>query len=131
MDIIKSKVFARLDDARRILALDGGYTSCNIADPERWIQIDEGTGDRYNLCQTTYFPDGYLTGEGIPLYKWTGTEVIPRTEAEIQADRADLPPVPPTQQEKTHLLEQQVQALSEQNTFLEECIAEMASVVYA
>ena len=72
-----------------------------------------------------------FTRDGIPLYRWDGSQVIPRTEAEIQADREALPPPPPTQQEKAHLLEQQVQALSEQNTFLEECIAEMAGVVYA
>lgn len=36
------------------------------------------------------------TIEGVPLYKWDGSQVIPRTEAEIEADRAAIPPLPPS-----------------------------------
>lgn len=38
--------------------------------------------------------------DGIPLYKWGGSQVLPRTEEEIEADRAAIPAPPPTEQER-------------------------------
>ena len=38
--------------------------------------------------------------DGIPLYKRDGSRVIPRTEAEIEADRAAIPAPPPSAQEQ-------------------------------
>ena len=38
--------------------------------------------------------------DGIPLYKWDGQQVVRRTEAEIAADRAAIPPAPPSAQEQ-------------------------------
>lgn len=35
------------------------------------------------------------TMDGIPLYKWDGSQVVPRTEAEMEADRAAIPEPPP------------------------------------
>lgn len=37
---------------------------------------------------------------GIPLYKWDGSQVIPRTEEEIEAERALIPPPHPSAQEQ-------------------------------
>lgn len=38
--------------------------------------------------------------DGIPLYKWDGSQIIPRTEEEIEAERALIPPPPPSAQEQ-------------------------------
>ena len=38
--------------------------------------------------------------DGIPLYKWDGEQVVPRTEEEIEADRAAIPAPPPSAQEQ-------------------------------
>ena len=38
--------------------------------------------------------------DGIPLYKWDGSQVIARTEEEIAADRAAIPAPPPSVQEQ-------------------------------
>ena len=38
--------------------------------------------------------------DGIPLYKWDGESVQPRTEKEIAADRAEIPVPPPSPQEQ-------------------------------
>lgn len=38
--------------------------------------------------------------DGIPLYKWDGSQITPRTEAEIEADRAAIPAPPPSAQEQ-------------------------------
>lgn len=40
-------------------------------------------------------------------------------------------PVQPTTEDRVKLLEQQLKAASDQNEFLEDCIAEMAEIVYA
>lgn len=40
------------------------------------------------------------TEDGIPLYKWDGSQVVPRTEEEIEADRAAIPAPPPSAQEQ-------------------------------
>lgn len=38
--------------------------------------------------------------DGIPMYKWDGVQAVRRTEAEIEADRADIPEPPPSEQEQ-------------------------------
>ena len=68
------------------------------------MQIDEGTGDRYNLCQTHYFPDSIYTQDGIPRYKLEDGKPVERTEEEIAADRAALPAPVPTTEERLDIL---------------------------
>lgn len=81
----KSKVYIQADYQGRILRCDGGCTT--PADLTGWIEIDEGTGDKYNLCQSHYFDGGLYTMDGIPRYKWDGTQAALRTEEELEADR--------------------------------------------
>ena len=38
--------------------------------------------------------------EGIPLYRWDGAQALPRTDEEIEADRAAIPAPPPSAQER-------------------------------
>lgn len=45
---MRSKVYIKTDENNRIIRCEGGYTT-----PEAltdWTYIDEGTGDKYNLC---------------------------------------------------------------------------------
>lgn len=79
-----SKVYVRTDDQNRITRCEGGYTT--PADLTGWVQIDEGTGDKYNLCQSHYF-DRLYTEDGIPRYKLTGGAPVLRSDEEIDADR--------------------------------------------
>lgn len=88
MDEITSKVYIQTDTTGRILRCEGGYTT--PADLTGWVQIDEGTGDRYNLCQSHYFEGGLYTSDGIPRYKLVDGEAIERTVEEIAADRVPL-----------------------------------------
>lgn len=81
----KSKVYIQTDDQGRILRCEGGYTK--PADLTGWLEIDEGDGDRYNLCQSNYFDGGLCTADGIPRYRWDGTQAVERTEEELEADR--------------------------------------------
>lgn len=69
-------------------------------DPTGAICINAEGGYQFRL-----FPGGeenppLYTMDVIPLYKYVGGEVIARTEAEIAADRAALPPPPPSAQEQ-------------------------------
>ena len=92
-----SKVYVLTDEQSRIIRCEGGYTT--PADLSGWVQIDEGTGDRYNLCQSHYFEGGLHTEDGIPRYKLSDGQAVERTEEEIAADRAAMPGPAPTDTE--------------------------------
>ena len=91
----KSKVYIQTDTEGRIIRCEGGYTT--PADLTGWTEIDDGYGDRYNLCQSHYFDGGLYTQDGLPRYKYENNTVILRTEAELSADRANIPEPAPTQ----------------------------------
>lgn len=137
MDTDMSKVYVLPDADGRITRIDGGITVSNILDFTGWVLIDEGTGDRYNLCQGNYLP-GPLTDErGVYRYKLVDGKPVERTQEEMDADYVP-PEVKPTDAERISKLESekklltaQVQALSDRNDFMEDCIAEMATIVYA
>ena len=91
---MKSKVYIQTDDRGRILRCDGGYTT--PAGLSGWMEIGEGNGDRYNLCQSHYFDGGLYTMDGIPRYKWDGSAAVLRAEEEMEADRAAIPDPKPS-----------------------------------
>lgn len=95
-EIQKSKVYILLDAQNRVLCCEGGYTMSNIDDVSKWTYIDEGTGDRYNLCQSHYF-DALYTEQGFPRYKYEDGACVLRSEAELAADRDALPKPQPSQ----------------------------------
>ena len=98
MEHFTYKVYARLDGAGNITAIN---SSAFLQDATDWTLIDEGVGDRYHHAQGHYLDGGIYTDDGIPLYRWDGTQVIQRTEEEIEADRAAIPapPIGPTNAE--------------------------------
>ena len=85
---MKSKVYVQVDSYGHIIRCEGGYTT--PADLTGWIEIDEGTGDKYNLCQSHYFDGGLYTIDGIPRYRWDGYAAVLRAEEELEADRAAI-----------------------------------------
>lgn len=89
-----SKVYIKTDERGRVTACDGGYSAGNMGDVTEWTLLDEGEGDRYNLCQSNYF-DALYTDEGIPRYKVVDGAAVLRSEAEIAEDAAALPPPAP------------------------------------
>lgn len=95
MEVVKSKVYVKADASGRIVRCEGGYTT--PADLAGWTEIDEGTGDRFNLSQSHYFPSGLYTADKIPRYKLQNGTPVERTAEEIQADRDNIipPPVAP------------------------------------
>ena len=137
METEKSKVYVLPDTEGRITRIDGGYTLSNIKDFTDWVLIDEGYGDRYNLCQNNYLPGPLYDDRGLCRYKLVNGRPVERTQEEMDADYVP-PEVKPTDTERIlqlesekKLLTAQVQALSDRNDFMEDCIAEMATIVYA
>lgn len=95
---MESKVYIQYDTSGRITRCEGGYTT--PVDLTGWEYIDEGYGDRYNLCQSHYFEGGVYTADGIPRYKYADGKCSLRTDAEIEADRAAIPAPAPSASEK-------------------------------
>lgn len=89
-EIDLSKVYIQYNEQNSIIACEGGYTTNNISNINEWTLIDEGKGDRYNLCQAHYFDGGLYTEDGIPRYKYINNEVQLRTEQEIEADKTTI-----------------------------------------
>lgn len=100
MEEYKSKVYAKVDEQGRVTGCEGGYTLSNIDSIDEWVLIDEGTGDRYNLCQVHYFDGGLYTDDGVCRWKYEDGECVLRTDAEIEADRTARPTPAPTQTEQ-------------------------------
>lgn len=48
--------------------------------------IDEGYGDRYNLCQSNYLDKPLKDNLGIYRYKLTDGKAVERTQEEMDAD---------------------------------------------
>lgn len=99
MAIQASKVYVLPDSSGRILRIDGGYTLSNIKDFTDWVLIDEGYGDRYNLCQGNYLPGPLYDDRGVYRYKLVDGEVRERTASEMDADYAARPAPEPTTEE--------------------------------
>jgi hypothetical protein len=121
-------VLVRIDSKNRVTAIN----SSGFADGDGWIQIDDGYGDKYHHAQHNYLPKPLTDERGVYRYKLVDGLVAQRTQAEMDADFDARPAPESTAQEKERtLLKAQIQALSDRNDFLEDCIAEMAGIVYA
>ena len=94
---MKSKVYIKFDSQNRITHCDGGYTIDNIENFDEWTLIDEGEGDRYNLCQSNYFDGGLYTDDGILRWKYVDGECVLRSDDELASDRTTVPAPTPTQ----------------------------------
>lgn len=133
MQTPKSRVYVLCDSKSRVLRLEGEYSL--PADLTGWTKIDEGYGDRFSLAQSHYL-DKPLYDGAVPRYKLVDGKVVERTAEEIETDKAKLPKpvIPKTNAElesENAKLKQQVSALADQQSFYEDCIAEMAEIVYA
>lgn len=128
MDTENCKVLVQTDEAGRVTAIN----SDAFVSGDGWTQIDEGEGDRYRHAQNNYLLKPLTDERGVYRYKLVDGLVVQRTQAEMDADFDARPAPEPTAGEKERtLLKAQIQALSDRNDFLEDCMAEMAGIVYA
>jgi hypothetical protein len=128
MDTESCKVLVQTDDAGRVTAIN----SDAFVSGDGWTAIDEGEGDRYRHAQNNYLLEPLTDERGVYRYKLVDGLVAQRTQAEMDADFDARPAPEPTAEEKERtLLKAQIQALSDRNDFVEDCMAEMAGIVYA
>lgn len=132
MEENKSKVYILTDSENRIIRCEGGYTMSNIDNIDEWIFIDEGTGDKYNLCQSHYFDGGLYTDDGICRYVWEGENYRLRTEEEMEADRPEQkepeedPDIAKIEELKTSMKNAN-EAIAETNKNLNNAVLELAA----
>lgn len=128
MDTESCKVLVQTDEAGRVTAIN----SDAFVSGDGWTAIDEGDGDRYRHAQNNYLLKPLTDERGVYRYKLVDGLVAQRTQAEMDADFDARPAPEPTAEEKERtLLKAQIQALSDRNDFVEDCMAEMAGIVYA
>lgn len=119
-------VYTAVDERQRITAVN---SDAFLSDLSGWTKIDEGFDSRCRLAQHNYFPKPLYTPDGIPRYKLQDGKAVERTEEEIQADREARPtpePAPAVEE-----LRAKIAALTTSNQMLEDCLVEMAGVIYA
>lgn len=128
------KVYVKTDEAGRVVAV---VSSAFLQSTDGWTEIDSGYGDAYHHAQGNYLPLPIVDERGVYRYKLDGDVVADRTAEEMDADVVELEQQPTDAERikslegEKKLLSAQVQALSDRNDFIEDCIAEMAGVVYA
>ena len=69
------KVYITIDEESNITDIG---SSIFIEDPEGWIEIDEGHGDRYVHAQGNYLPGPVRDEEGNYRYKYVNGEIYER-----------------------------------------------------
>lgn len=87
-------VYIKPDAQNRIQAVD---SSSFLRDPDGWLEIDRGFGDRYHHAQGNYFPSPIYDERGICRYLYTPVgEALwrERTQEEMDADWEEPVPVP-------------------------------------
>lgn len=98
MDETLSRVYIRVDGRGCITRCEGQYTLPD--DLSGWTRIEEGPPcDRRNLAQTHYFDGGLYTADGLCRWKYADGAAALRTEAELAADRAEIPEPEPSAEE--------------------------------
>lgn len=134
MEMQSYVVYVKVDESNRITTIN---SSAFIVDVTGWVQIDSGYGDKFHHAQGNYLDKPLMDDRGIYRYKLVDGAAVERTQEEMDADYVP-PEVKPTDTERIlqlesekKLLTAQVQALSDRNDFMEDCIAEMATIVYA
>lgn len=126
-----------------VKAENGYITAINssgfLTDATGWTEIDRGEGDKYHHAQGNYFSLPIMTDGGAYRYKLVDGQPVECTPEEIQEqEAANLPEQVPSISEEVEslknenfMLKAQIQAMSDRNDFIEDCIAEMAMQVYA
>ena len=94
-----NKQYITMDADGRILSgwSDGPHPD---RDASGAVLLTDQGGYQFRLVPGGEENPALYTQDGIPLYRWDGEQVVRRSEAEIQADRAALPAPAPSEQER-------------------------------
>ena len=116
MDEYYNKHYIKPDSSNRIIGCwsDGPHPD---RDTTNAICISDKGGYQFRFTPDGEENPSLYDADGIPLYKWDGQAVKPRTAEEIAADRAAIPAPPPSEME---LLRQEVAKLSVENAQMQQ-----------
>lgn len=96
--VFYNKHYITTDSQGRIT---GGWSNGPLPDRDTTdaVCINEQGGYQFRLAPVGEENPPLYTMDGIPLYRWDGEQIVPRTEEEIAADRAAVPKPPPSEKE--------------------------------
>ena len=116
MDEYYNKHYIKPDSSNRIIDCwsDGPHPG---RDTTNAICISDKGGYQFRFTPDGEENPSLYDADGIPLYKWDGQAVKPRTAEEIAADRAAIPAPPPSEMEQ---LRQEVARLSAENAQMQQ-----------
>lgn len=100
MEPVYNRHYVRLDDAGRVIM---GFSDAFAEPLEGDICVCEQGGRHFELGGV--INPSMLTDDGIPLYEVIDGAVAARSDADIEADRANLPAPEPTMGERLAVLE--------------------------
>lgn len=78
------KAYIQTDESNRVIAIN---SSAFLSDTTDWIEIDEGTGDKYHHAQGNYLEQPLTDDDGLYNYAHLNGELMLRSEADKEADR--------------------------------------------
>lgn len=81
----KYTVYVKINENSYITAVN---SSAFLTDTTGWVQIDEGSGDKYHHAQGNYFPEPIITEGGAYRYKLVDGSVVECTAEEIAEQEA-------------------------------------------
>lgn len=102
------RVYAKVDNRGCIIAVG---SSAFISNLDGWVEIDQGSGDRYQHAQANYLPGPLLDERGICRYKLQDGAMVERAAEEMDLD---VKPEEKTEIEKRiETVEKTVKAISD------------------
>ena len=107
MQEFHNKHYITVDDQNCIIS---GWSDGPLPkrDTRNAICINEYGGYQFRLSKVGEENPILTSWDGIPRYRWDGTQAVERTEEELEADRAARPAPPPTTNERIATLEEQI-----------------------
>ena len=75
------KVYIKIDEEKNITEIG---SSIFIDDKKGWIEIDEGSGDRYSHAQNNYLDGPLFAEDGAARYKYIEGKIVKINEEENQ-----------------------------------------------
>lgn len=100
-------VYVKLDERNLIADVN---SSAFLTDLTGWTEIDKGYTQRHHHAQGNYFDKPIMDDRGIKRYKLEDGKLVERSQEEMDADYADLPPPPPSDKERIAQLEEELKA---------------------
>lgn len=71
-DITKTKVYIKVDENSNIIDIN---SSIFVKDPDGWIYVDEGYGDKYDHAQSSYLNESLINDKGQYNYKFHSSHI--------------------------------------------------------